>query len=195
MKTRKLLLVLPLSLVALVSCNNGDSSTSIKLFDANSRLIGTPKPDPNNPSQPLPMLEKNILIEKLPTYHHSKKGDVPYVEVSEFARAVDATLSTLVAPGFITENKEDGYHLYTLDKKGEFIIDANKDIIKVKNTQSFVSPVLVTNNGLAGDYCNYRGKSIKESEKTKQYMEDGSAVNEYDTFDLSLVIKTIAMFH
>ena len=183
MKTRKLLLVLPLSLVALVSCNNGDSSTSIKLFDANSRLIGTPKPDPNNPTQPLPMLEENILIEKLPTYHHSKKGDVPYVEVSEFARAVDATLSTLVAPGFITENKEDGYHLYTLDKKGEFIIDANKDIIKVKNTQSFVSPVLVTNNGLAGDYCNYRGKSIKESEKTKQYMEDGSAVNEYDTFD------------
>ena len=80
MKTRKLLLVLPLSLVVLASCNNGGAA-SIKLFDANSRLIGTPKPDPNNPDQPLPMLEKNILIEKLPTYHHSKKGDVPYVEV------------------------------------------------------------------------------------------------------------------
>ena len=132
MKTRKLLLVLPLSLVVLASCNNGGGSASIKLFDANSRLIGTPKPDPNNPTQPLPMLEKNILIEKLPTYHHSKKGDVPYVEVSELAKAVDATLSTLVAPGFIVENNEDGYHLYTLDKKGEFIIDAKKTLSKLK---------------------------------------------------------------
>ena len=86
MKTRKLLLVLPLSLVVLASCNNGGAA-SIKLFDADSRLIGTPKPDPLNPSQTLPMLEENILTGKLPTYHHKDKGDVPYVRFDGSAKS------------------------------------------------------------------------------------------------------------
>ena len=185
MNTKKLLFIIPLAITSLVSCGGGGepSNETIKLYDANSRLIGTPKPDPLNPSQTLPMLEENILTGKLPTYHHKDKGDVPYVSVKDLASAVGSALQLVITPGMTTENKSDGFHLYSQNKKGEFVIDADKDIIKLKNGQYFGAPILNENNGIAGDYINFRGNSIKESDKTKVYKEDGSAAPEYDTFD------------
>ena len=200
MKNKSKILVLSFTLVSLCACGNDVSSVlsgssastpassapsgkTIELFNNNSRLIGTPKPDPLNPAQYLPMAEANMLTGKLPTYRHKDKGDVPYVAVSDLAKAMGDALGNVVKPGMSAEKKDDGYHLYSQDKKGEFIIDAEKDVIKVKNGLSFANPILVDNNGVAGDYCCYRGKSIQASDKTKVYKNDGSAAPEYDTFD------------
>ena len=184
MKYKRLLFVLPLILPALASCNTAKPSETgpIQLFDSNSRLIGTPKEDPERPGQTLPMLEKNILTGSLPTYHHKDKGDVPYVAVNELANAIKDALPLLVTPGMTTENKSDGYRLYSPNKKGEFIFDAENDTIKLKNGQAFATPILVENNNIPGDYCNYRQTSIKESDKTKVY-KVGGEVPQYDTFD------------
>ena len=199
MTNKKPLLALSLGLLSLAACGGGGNPSSsggdsqpgsgiapgatIQLYKADSRLIGTPKPDPKNPAQPLPMVKENILTGKLPTYHHKDKGDVPYVAVSDLAKAIGDALPVLVNPGMSVENKDDGYHLYSPNKKGEIVIDAQKDVIKVKAGQAFAAPILLVNNGLYGDYCNYRGKSIAVSEKTKAYKEDGSAADEYDVFD------------
>lgn len=181
--SKKLLFALPLMVIALAACNANKQSGLINLSDANSKLIGTPKEDPKNPNQTLPMVDGSVYVGDLPTYHHRNKGDVPYVSVSELAKALGQALPAIITPGMTVENKDDGYHLYSPDKKGEYIIDATNDVIKVKNTQSFVTPILVENNGVAGDYTIYRGNSIRESEKTKVYKEDGSAVPVYDSFD------------
>lgn len=204
---KKTLLVLSLALVALASCGGESSgqpgsssqpsasqpSTSqqssapngktINLYRENSRLIGTPKPDPNNPSQMLPMTEANLQLGKLPTYRHKDKGDVPYVALPDLAKAIGDAFPNVLKPGMSGEKKDDGYHLYSADKRGELILDAAKDIIKSKNSTAFAAPVFADNNGIAGDYCSYRGNSIKESPKTKVYKDDGAAVAEYDVFD------------
>ena len=170
--------------------SSGQSSDSgvapgetVSLVDPNSRLIGTPKPNPEAPGQTLPMKEQNILTGLLPTYHHKDKGDVAYVTVAGLAKAIDDAFPLFVNPGLTTENKTDGYRLYSADRKGEIIFDAANDIIKIKNGQSFVAPSMTTNNGIVGDYVNYRGKAVKESSKTKVYKENGGTVEEYDTFD------------
>ena len=192
MKNKKTLLVLSLAFMTLSACGGGGSSSeesksippgaTIQLFNGNSRLIGTPKPNPENPSQLLPATDANIQIGKLPTYRHKDKGEVPYVAVADFAKAIGEAFPNIINPGMTAEKKEDGYHLYSPDKKGEFIIDADQDLIKLKSGQSFVLPHLADNNGIAGDYCAYRGNSIKDSEKTKVYKDDGSEVPVYDTF-------------
>ena len=200
MHNKKTLLILSLTLLSLTACGGGESSgassssapasssldpsLTIHLFNADSRLIGTPKPDPLNPAQSLPMVEENILTGKLPTYRHKDKADVPYVSVKDLAKALgDAIPSIVLSSGMTAEAKDDGYHFYSSNKKGEIILDAEKDIVKVKNGQYFGAPILSENNNIAGDYCAYRGNSIRESDKTKIYLPDGKAVPEYDTFD------------
>ncbi len=118
MKSRKkTLLVLSLSLVCLASCGGGNggegsktgestsgssttstvpSGKTIQVFNEKSRLIGTPKPDPNNPAQTLPPTEENIQIGKLPTYHHKNKGDVPYVSLAELGKALGDALPNVI---------------------------------------------------------------------------------------------------
>lgn len=203
MKFNKLLLIIPL----LVSCGNNPSTTTgeptsntgttsttsggvddgktIQLVNANSKLIGTPKADPIAPGQFMPMVDDNILMGNLPTYRHKDKGEVPYVEVGELASAMKTSFSAVLNPEMSVENKTDGYRLYSKDKKGEFIFDDQKDVIKLKNGQAFATPILVENNGIVGDYTNYRGHTIKDSEKTKVYKNDGSAAPEYDEFDFA----------
>lgn len=204
MNNKKTLLILSLGLLSLSACNGGGSNSSaqnpssgaassapsstpsgatIQLFKADSRLIGAPKADPNNPAQILPPAEANIQTGKLPTYRHKDKGDVPYVALADLAKALGDAAPTIIAPGMSGENKGDGYHFYSANKKGEFIIDADKDVIKLKNGQYFGDPILADNNGIPGDYCAYRGKSIQASDKTKVYKDDGSAAPEFDTFD------------
>ena len=185
MKTNKMLLVVSFAIVSLTSCSCGGNKDTITLFNADSKLIGTPKPDPNNPMQTLPMIEQNIYMGSLPTYHHKNKGDVPYVSVKDLAAAIGAALPSIITPGMTTENKSDGFYLYSQDKKGEIVIDAAKDIIKVKSGQSFAAPILGVNNGIAGDYGTPRGNSVRESDKTKVYKSDGGEVPEYDTFDFA----------
>lgn len=156
---------------------------TVALYNKDSRLIGTPRPDPLNPMQVLPMAEANIQIGKLPTYRHKDKGDVPYVSLSDLAKALGEALPTILKPGMAGEKKDDGYHLYSSDKRGEIILDAEKNTIKVKNGQSFGTPILAVNNDLPGDYCAYRGKSIQESDKTRAYKDDGTEAPEFDVFD------------
>ncbi|MBR1847505.1 MAG: hypothetical protein IJ787_07315, partial [Bacilli bacterium] len=208
MQNKKTLLILSLTLLSLTACGNAgtsgggessgagegskstpaassslDPNLTIYGYNANSRIIGTPKPDPNNPAQILPHAEENLQFGNLPTYRHKDKGDVPYVSVSELAKAMGDALPNVLTPGMTTEKKDDGFHLYSPDKKGDLILDAEKDIIKLKSGQSFAKPITGDNNNIAGDYCAYRGKSIKESDKTKVYRADGGEVAEYDTFD------------
>ena len=209
MKNKKTLMVLSLAFMVLSACNGGggssgegsssgasseesktsatsvDPSATITLFNGNSRLIGTPKADPLNPSQSLPPAEANVQTGKLPTYHHKDKGDVPYVALSDLGKALGSALPNVLTPGMTGEKKSDGYHFYSYDKVGEFIIDAEKDVIKLKNGQAFVQPTLGINNNIPGDYCHYRGNSIQGSEKTKVYKDDGGEVAAYDTFDFS----------
>lgn len=178
---KKTLLLLPLLLGVIPGCQGGDKIT---LFSDTSQLIGTPMPDKNNPNLPAPMLEEYIYKAPLKTYHHKDKGDVPYVEVGEFATAANTALVNIMQAGISAELKDDGYHLYGYQKKGELIFDAEHDIIKAKNTSAFYYPSMISNNGIEGDFCNYRQTSIADSDKTKRYMADGSELKEYYTYDL-----------
>ena len=198
MKKRAITLVL--STLFLVSCGTPSSSGSqsaspsassasqsseqteeILLVNGKSKLIGTPKMDPNNPVASLPELEENLLIGNLPTYHRKGKGAVPYVNLADIPGAFDVALSAVIKPGISGEAKTDGYHLYSLGKKGEIILDAKNDVAKIKNGPTFGQPILIDNNGLGGDYISFRGNSIRPSDKTKAYQPDGSAVPEYET--------------
>lgn len=168
----------------------GTSSSSaptegIALFDANSVLVGGVKANAENPNVPLPELKENILTAPLATYHLAGKGEAPYVEVSEMANAINVAAATVITPGITTESKSDGFHIYSPDKKGELILNAETDQVKAKNTASFSHPAVTDNNGVTGDYCIFRGKTIAESDKTKVYTEDGSAIPEYLTFDFA----------
>lgn len=165
-----------------VSATGCGSSEKIKLFDANSRFIGSQKIDPVNPNAQLPETFDNLHIAPLATYHLKGKGDVPYVEMGQLSDAINNALQSVLTKGLTYEIKDDGFHLYTVDKKGELVLDDKTDIVKLKNGQYFADAVTLENNGVAGDYCSFRGNSIKESEKTKMYKEDGSPIQEYETY-------------
>lgn len=163
-----------------VSASTSQSNEELSLFSDKSRIVGAVKPDPNNPIQPLPELVENFFQAPLHTYHLRGKGDVPYVEMSQLAASINTAFSNIVEGGWTTEAKEDGLHLYTADKKGELILDAAKDEIKIKNGQAFARKIVFENNGVQGDYCSFRDESIRDSEKTKVYKVDGSELPEYE---------------
>lgn len=167
------------------SSQTSEQTEEILLFNANSKLIGTPKMNPENPGVPLPELEENLLIGNLPTYHRKGKGMVPYVNLNDLPGAINAALPALIKTGLSGEAKADGYHIYSVDKKGEIIIDTKNNSAKLKNRVAFGQAVLIDNNGISGDYINFRGNSIRPSDKTKVYQADGSAVPESETIDLS----------
>lgn len=173
------LLVPALVAISASGCSNGEK---LKLFDANSRFIGSQKVDRANPNVKPPETFENLHIAPLATYHLNGKGDVPYVELSQLTDAMDNALQSLVTKGLSYEIKDDGFHLYSVGKKGELVLDDKTDIVKLKNGPSFGDPINISNNSIAGDYCSFRGNSIKESEKTRVYKEDGSAVQEYETY-------------
>ena len=90
------------------SCGGGSGSREeLTTFNASSRLIGTPKVDPNNPSQPLPELKENILTAPLATYHLNNKGDIPYVEAGQFVSAINEAAQNLVVKGMKAEVKDN----------------------------------------------------------------------------------------
>ena len=184
MKKKLMLFLVPtLAIIAAAGC--GDSPASgeeLQLFDANSRFIGSQKPNPENPNVPLPETFANLNIAPLKTYHLRGKGDVPYVELEELTNALNEGLQNVVTKGLTCEVKEDGFHLYSVGKKGELVLDAENDVVKLKNGQSFTNAVTLDNNNVSGDYCSFRGTAIQESSLTKVYKEDGSAVPEYETY-------------
>ena len=186
MKNKKslILLVPALSLFYLAGCGSGSNEPpTIKLANANTRLIGTLKINPLQPTVQLPETFANMNIAKLPTYQLSNKGDVPYVEVQDLVSALNVGLATVIS-GFVSyEVKEDGAHIYSDGKKGEVVLNAETDVVKLKNGQTFSVPNIIDNNGVSGDYCSFRGASIKESNKTKVYKIDGSAIVEYTTYN------------
>ena len=207
MKKRPVLLML--SLLFLVSCEPASSSQQpssqpsssqpssqpstsqsseqteeILLVNAKSKLIGTPKMNPDNPLVSLPELEENLLIADLPTYHRKGKGMVPYVNFNDLPGALNSALSTLIQPGLSGEAKDDGYHFYSVGKKGEIVLDAKNDVAKIKNGPTFGQNILIDNNGVGGDYVSFRGNSVRSSEETKVYQLDGSAVPEAETIPL-----------
>jgi hypothetical protein len=130
---RKLFCLALTSIVAGL-CSCGASESEISLFKANSELIGTLKENPENPNIQLPAYVENIYASKLPTYHRKGKGDVPYVEVKEFANALGEALPNVINKGITTEVKDGSITLYSPDKKGEIILNPTTDEVKMKNT-------------------------------------------------------------
>lgn len=177
---RKLFCLALTSIVAGL-CSCGASESEISLFKANSELIGTLKENPENPNIQLPAYVENIYSSKLPTYHRKGKGDVPYVEVKDFANALGEALPNVINKGITTEVKDGSITLFSPDKKGEIVLNPTTDEVKMKNTGSFNAPVVIDNGSITGDYGSARGNSIRGSEKSKRYMADGSAVPEYET--------------
>ena len=161
---------------------SSEQTEEILLVNENSKLIGTPKANPDNPTQALPELEENMLIAPLKTYHRKGKGAVPYVDLADLSTAINTSLSYLLTPGLTTEVKADGFHIYSADKNGEMILDDLTDTVKIKNSGAFARPILLRNNGIDGDYITFRGNSIRESDQTKVYKIDGSAVPQYETY-------------
>lgn len=180
-KTNFVLLLVP-ALVASFATGCNKNNEKLKLFDANSRFIGSQKVDPERPNFQPPETFENLHIAPLATYHLNGKGDIPYVELTQLTSALNEGLQSLVTKGLTYEVKEDGFHLRSPGNKGELVLNDQTDIVKLKNGQSFTGPITFENNGVAGDYCSFRGNSIKESEKTKVFKEDGSAVQEYETY-------------
>ena len=167
------------------SSQTSEQTEEILLFNRDSKLIGTPKMNPENPLVPLPELEENMLIASLPTYHRKGKGMVPYVNLADLPAALNLALGALIKADLSGEAKEDGFHLYATGKKGELLIDAKNGAVKTKNGMAFGQNVTAENNGIEGDYISFRGNSIRPSEKTKAYKADGSAAPEVETIDLA----------
>ena len=169
-------------LAAITASGCGQEAEGIQLVDANSRFIGTQKVDPQNPYAQPPETFENLCISPLATYRLKGKGDVPYVEMTQLVTALNDGLQALFGKGLSYEVKDDGFHLLSKGKKGELILNDETDIVKLKNGQSFADGVLGENNGISGDYCTYRANSIQESNATKVYKDDGSAIPEYETY-------------
>ena len=182
MKKANLILLLVPALVALSATGCDQKTEELQLFDANSRFIGVQKIDPERPTVQLPETFENLNIAPLATYHLKGKGDIPYVDMSELTTALNEGLQGLITKGLSGEVKEDGFHLRSPGNKGEIILDAENDVVKLKNSQSFTDSITMENNGIPGDYCTFRANSIKDSDKTKVYKEDGSAIQEYETY-------------
>ena len=165
------------------SSSTPEQKEEILLVNPSSQLIGTPRGNPEAPGQTLPELEENLLIATLPTYRRKGKGVVPYVNLTEYCAAVDVSLSYLLKAGLTSEVQADGFHLYAPGKKGEMVFNAANDTVKIKNSGAFAQSVFIENNGIPGDYINYRGNSIRESDKTKVYKMDGSGTGvEFEAF-------------
>jgi hypothetical protein len=184
MKNRKsLLLVIPaMAIISLAGCGNNSSSEPLSLFSDKTKFIGTIKVDPDKPTVLPPETFANMRIAPLATYHLSNKGDVPYVELDQLVSTLSVCLDGTVTKGMSGSLKDDGYHIYSANKKGEVILNAENDTVKVKDSVNFCDPILFTNNSIAGDYCSFRNNTIRESEKTKVYKEDGSKIEEYVTY-------------
>ena len=180
---KPLLLVIPvlLSTVAF-ACSGQGGREGIELVNGSSKLIGTLKIDPLQPTVQLPETFSNLNIAPLSTYRLNGKGDVPYVEMGQLSQALDISLGSLVNHGMTHEVKEDGFHLYSANRKGELILDAKLDTVKTKGVSYFTAPITFENNGIPGDYCSFRGTVIKDSPKTRRYKDDGGAVSEYQTY-------------
>lgn len=181
MKKIKLIsLLVPALLVSfLTGCNE---QQELQLYDSNSRFIGTQKVDPENPNAQPPETFANLYIAPLSTYHLKGKGDIPYVELTQLTSVLDECLQSIIEKGLTYEIKDDGFHIYSANKKGEMILNAETDDVKIKKSTYFVANSLVDNNSVDGDYCYFKGNSIRESEKTKVYKEDGSSLTEYETY-------------
>ena len=164
------------------SKNNPQPSGDISVFDAKSVLIGTAKLDPEHLGQFLPELKENIITAPLTTYHLKNKGDIPYVEATQLASALNETLKVLVTTQVKAEVKDKLLYITSKDNKGEMILNAETDEVKLKNSQSFTLDITKYNNGVAGDYCSFRENSIKDSEETHIFKADGSKVHEYETY-------------
>lgn len=165
------------------SCGGGSGSREeLTTFNASSRLFGTPKVNPDNPTQPLPELKENIYSAPLVTYHLNSKGDIPYVEASELASAINEATQGVIVKGMKAEVKDDLLYITSKDGKGEMVLDAKTDEVKLKSSPSFTLDITKYNNNVPGDYCFFRDNAVKDSPDTKQYKEDGSAISEYETF-------------
>lgn len=178
-----LVTIAALSLI-LSGCKNTEPKTNpdLTVFDATSRLIGTPMIDPENPSQSLPELKENILSAPLTTYHLKNKGDIPYVEAGQLVSAINHSLRHVI-DGEIKANVIDGALRFTSkDGKGEFNLYAKEGTVSLKDSASFSTPIITYNNNVAGDYCTFREKSIKESTDTRVYQDSGSQLNVYETY-------------
>ena len=177
----KLLFVSSFSVISLTGCQNSEEALTV--YDKNSRLFGAIEIDQKNPNVSLPETKENMIFTPLTTYHLKNKGDIPYVEVGQLVNSLSQELKYYVYGGMSSGIKEDGLHIYSSDKKGEFILNAKTDEVKVKNTPAFTVPITKYNNGISGDYCVIRNNTVSESEKSKAFREDGSQIPEYEVYN------------
>lgn len=165
-------------------CSKKDGPVpDLTMFDDQSRLIGTPKIDPEHPTQALPETKENMLTAPLVTYHLKNKGDVPYVEAGQLISAINDTCKQVIVGGLKAEVKDKLLHIKSKDDKGEMILNAETDEVKFKNSGAFTLDITTYNNNVSGDYCTFRQNSIKESENTRVYKVDGSQIQEYETYN------------
>ena len=176
-------IILAVALPMLVASLAGCSGSDLKVVNKDSQFYGTIKSDPSNPGSPMVEVAGAYESATLTTYHLKKKGDIPYVELGELATALNEALYAVHSGSYTTSLVDKKMHFYSGDKSGEFILDAKADTIQIKNGPAFADRVLVKNNGLSGDYASYTAPSIKESEKTRTYMLNGSQIPEYDTYN------------
>lgn len=177
-------IILPLALPLLLAPLAGCSGSALKVFKKDSRLYFGVKDNQENPNIPLPELEENLLSVPLKAYHLKGQGDVPYVQMEEFVAVGNTALGSIHEGDYSSQVIDKQLHILSGDKTGEYVIDAKNDVIKVKNSPAFVNRVAVNNNGVPGDYASMKAPSIKNSEKTKTFMVDGSPLQEWETFDL-----------
>lgn len=177
-------IILPLALPLLIAPLAGCSGSALKVFKKDSRFYFGVLTNKDNPNIPLPETEENLLSVPLKTYHLKGQGDVPYVQMEEFVTLCNTASSSLHEGDYTAQIIDKQLHLYSGDKSGEYVFDAKNDVIRVKNSPSFVDRVTVNNNGIPGDYASMKAPSIKNSEKTKAFMADGSPLVEWETFEL-----------
>ena len=172
---KALFLALPSLLVtsALVGC--GESEPTIQLYDEHSRLIINSFDDKGSVS--------------LPTYRHSKLGEVPYNELSQFFYAlggmsnVRSTVKKVEGKGYVVTGDESGKPFLT--------VDPVKDLITVENFELW-NRIAKNNNGIGPDPGSPESDevaAVHPTTKTKIIGEKKPEVYDMNSYDIDFIEK------
>lgn len=126
----------------------------------------------------------------LPTFHHQNYGDVPYVNLEDFAKAVSSVNATLLSPTTRVEKIAD--HLFSISSYGvpAMYFDAENDVVTVKRDDFLHLESYPLNNGVGNDVCtpsDDNDSCVQTSKKSKYINSPTDAIYELKDYNIDLV--------
>lgn len=161
---------------AIASCSS--TKATITTYKANSQfvVIGFSQDD-------------DMFSCTLPTYHHTSFGDVPYVELAEFVRALSISGGGMFMPSTAkTERLEKGIYEISNHNITAYRFDANKDVLTIKREDSLEKGEI--NNNVGPDFTTPNDDPmslVHTSVKSKYVVEPADIVLDLKPYNIDLV--------